>query len=52
MIFSEVNFMDEKEEKQEYAPRPAWQVWGARVGLVVFILFVIYQYLCILRGFR
>ena len=41
---------EEKEEKQEYAPRPAWQVWGARVGLVVFILFVIYQYLCILRG--
>ena len=50
MIFSEVKFMEEKEEKQEYAPRPAWQVWGARVGLVVFILFVIYQYLCILRG--
>ena len=52
MISVEVNFMDLKDEKQqeEYAPRPAWQVWGARVGLVVFILFVIYQYLCILRG--
>ena len=44
--------MDQKDEKQQegYAPRPAWQVWAARVGLVVFILFVIYQYLCILRG--
>ena len=43
--------MEQKDEKQEeYVPRPGWQVWGARVGLVVFILFVIYQYLCILRG--
>ena len=46
MIENEVKFM-EQEEKQ---PRPAWQIWGARVGLVIFILFVIYQYLCILRG--
>ena len=43
--------MDHEEEKQAgYAPRPAWQVWCARVGLVVFILFVIYQYVCVLRG--
>ena len=43
--------MEQKDEKQEeYVPRPGWQVWAARVGLVVFILFVIYQYLCILRG--
>ncbi len=43
--------MEHEEEKQaSYAPRPAWQVWCARVGLVVFILFVIYQYVCVLRG--
>ena len=39
------------EEKQEgYVPRPAWQVWGARIGLVLFILFVIYQILIIAKG--
>ncbi len=31
-------------------PRPAWQVWGARVGLVLMILFVIYQLLAIANG--
>ena len=30
-------------QDEGYVPRPAWQVWGARVGLVLFILFVIYQ---------
>ena len=36
--------MDEKEipeeelpEEEGYKPRPAWQVWAARVGLVLFI---------------
>ncbi len=42
----------EHEEEKGYSPRPAWQIWAARIGLVVFILFVIYQYLCILRGGR
>jgi len=31
------------EEKETYVPRPVWQVWMARVGLVFFILFVIWQ---------
>ena len=41
--------MDEM-EKQEvipeegYHPRPAWQVWSARVGLVIFILGLIMYY--------
>ena len=40
-----------KEEPREgYVPRPVWQVWLARIGLVLFILFVIYQYLAISRG--
>ena len=51
MIGDEVKSMENQEEKQPgYSPRPAWQVWAARVGLVLFIAFVIYQYLCILRG--
>ena len=42
---------NEKLENQEsYTPRPMWQVWLARVGLVLFILFVIYQYIAISRG--
>ena len=46
MIDNEVRLVGE-EEKQ---PRPAWQVWAARVGLVLFIVFVVYQYLWVLRG--
>ena len=33
-----------QEEQQEvYTPRPRWQLWLARIGLVIFILFVVYQ---------
>ena len=53
--------MEENRENQEleqvtetpqegYVPRPAWQVWSARVGLVLFILFVIYQLFNIAGG--
>ena len=51
--------MDENMEKQpqeaaeettDYTPRPAWQVWCARVGLVIFIIIVIGQILRIARG--
>ena len=38
------------EENNGYIPRPAWQVWMARVGLVFMILFVIYQILAIAMG--
>jgi len=37
-------------QEEGYVPRPAWQVWGARVGLVLMILFVIYQLLRIAGG--
>ena len=30
--------------EEEYAPRPAWQVWGARIALVIFILGLIMYY--------
>ena len=48
--------MEERFENEQqppeggYVPRPAWQVWAARVGLVLFILFVIYQVLAIASG--
>ena len=46
--------MEEKqiqENTQEgYVPRPAWQVWAARIGLVLFLLFVVYQLLILFRG--
>ena len=39
-----------EEKDQGYIPRPMWQVWMARVGLVFMILFVIYQILTIATG--
>ena len=39
-----------QEPREGYVPRPAWQVWGARLGVVLMILFVIYQILSIARG--
>ena len=41
---------DHESEEQPYVPRPQWQVRMARVGLVVFLLFVIYQILTIAYG--
>ena len=39
-------FQEKTEEKQEgYVPRPVWQVWAARIGLVIFIGIVIAQIL-------
>ena len=37
-------------EEERYVPRPAWQVWSARIGLVIFIIFVIFQIMSIARG--
>lgn len=37
-------------EEEGYVERPAWQVWGARIGLVIFIGFVILQILQIAGG--
>ena len=54
MIKGEVSAMEnnriEKQDPEAYVPRPAWQVWAARVGLVLFILFVIYQILTLAGG--
>jgi hypothetical protein len=57
MIRIEVNFMEDERinepienEEEHYEPRPLRQVWAARVGLVVFLIFVIYQILTIATG--
>ena len=39
-----------QEEQTGYTPRPRWQVWAARVGLVLFILVIIMYYINIMRG--
>ena len=39
-------------QEKGYEPRPAWQVWGARIGLVLFILLVILQLLHMVGGLR
>ena len=38
------------EEETGYTPRPAWHVWAARIGLVVFIGFLIMYYANIFGG--
>ena len=37
-------------EDTGYQPRPAWQVWVARIALVLFILVIAMYYINILRG--
>ena len=55
MINGEVNSMEERNENtvpenEGYTPRPAWQVWAARVGVVVMIGLVIWQIMQMLGG--
>ena len=40
----------EEAPKEGYVPRPAWQVWGARVALVLFIALLILYYANLLKG--
>ena len=47
--------MDEKnlpeEEQKTYIPRPAWQVWSARIGVIVVIIaFLLYCYMIATGG--
>lgn len=39
-----------QEQERSYVPRPWWQVWGARVLLVLFIALLIYYYVNIFKG--
>lgn len=47
---NEILPQEQPEEQEGYMPRPAWQVWGARIGLVIFLIFVVAQLLQIARG--
>ena len=38
------------EETPKYVPRPAWQVWTARVALVLFIALILMYMVNIARG--
>ena len=44
----EVNGMDEQKNQQiedeRYVPRPKWQVWAARIALVVFLIGLVLYY--------
>ena len=40
----------EETQPQGYIPRPAWQVWAARIGLGLFILLLIMYYINLMRG--
>ena len=42
--------LPEQLKPEGYKPRPAWQVWAARLGLVLFIVFLILYYLIYFRG--
>ena len=47
---SEAESAQVQQEKPAYVPRPAWQVWAARVGLVIMIICVILYYWHIASG--
>ena len=34
----EENIRNEETEQEGYTPRPAWQVWMARVGVVIMVI--------------
>ena len=57
MIKNEVNGMEDKIMEQQmqeepYVPRPRWQVWGARLAVVIFILGLIMYYCNIFGAVR
>ena len=54
----EVTALDEQnlpnnpsEEETKYTPRPAWQVWAARLGLLAFIGYLVVFYLRAIGGY-
>lgn len=40
----------ENQEPKGYTPRPAWQVWAARIGVVIMIISVALYYWHIASG--
>ncbi len=51
-IVNEQEMPEVQPAPEGYKPRPAWQVWAARLGLVIFIAFLIVYYLIYFRGGR
>ena len=47
---NEREFEDQTLETEGYTPRPAWQVWGARIVLAVFLFLLIAYYFNIFTG--
>ena len=41
---------DTAPEEQGYMPRPAWQIWLARIGVAAMVCFVVFQILNMLLG--
>ena len=48
----EENKKEEVSPQEEYKPRPAWQIWGARVLLVIFLILIAMYYVNIATGGR
>ena len=53
----EVSLMDTEnrtpqQQEEPYVPRPAWQVWAARIGLVIFVVGLILYYVNVMGGGR
>ena len=47
----EQNMQEQLPEQEEgYTPRPMWQVWAARLGVVIFIAYLIMYYIWLFRG--
>lgn len=42
--------LENEQLREGYTPRPAWQVWAARIGVVVMIICVILYYWHIASG--
>ena len=44
--------MEQREDvlEEKYSPRPKWQVWLARLGLVAFLIFVALFYFGLFGG--
>ena len=52
MEYENDNIIPQDEQDAGYAPRPKWQVWLARIVLVLFLCLVAMYYINIARGGR
>ena len=54
MISREVSPMENEQNiqlpEEGYVPRPKWQVWAARIGVVLVVVLVILYYITLARG--